>query len=305
MASWLSRLAGIVLVFSFAASPSPAVQPQSRSVSVGVYTDEQATRGQGLYSKRCASCHAPGLTGRTGPPLTGSDFFATWSAQPLLELANKIRKTMPRDETERLTEQETADLLSYILQLGKFPSGATELGGGEAALKQVNFPAPASPSPAAAAAQIPSLPAAGNVAQVMRGILFPSANIVFTVQSYDPGVKKPVMDASPSDAGFDWFAWGNSIYKGWDVVDYAAISVAESAQLMLTPGRRCENGRLVPVTDPDWIRFTNELADAGRAAYKASQTRDQETVSRSTDQLNTSCSNCHRVFRGRTHCAKP
>ena len=139
----------------------------------------------------------------------------------------------------------------------------------------------------------------------MRGILFPSANIIFTVQSYDPGAKKPAVKDDPSNAGFDWFAWGNAIYKGWDVVDYAAVSVAESAQLMLTPGRRCENGRLVPVSDPDWIRFTNELAEAGRAAYKASQTRDQETVSRSTEQLNNSCSNCHRVFRGRNHCVKP
>jgi hypothetical protein len=74
---------------------------------------------------------------------------------------------------------------------------------------------------------------------------------------------------------------------------------------MLTPGRRCENGRLVPVTDPDWIRFSLELAEAGRAAYKAAQTRDQETVSKNTEQLNNSCANCHRVFRGRTRCAKP
>ena len=89
------------------------------------------------------------------------------------------------------------------------------------------------------------------------------------------------------------------------MVDYAAITVAESAALMLTPGRRCENGRPVPVTDPDWIKFTQELADAGKAAYKASQTRNQETASDSTNQLNDSCMNCHRVFRGRTHCVKP
>ena len=82
------------------------------------------------------------------------------------------------------------------------------------------------------------------------------------------------------------------------------MSVAESATLMLTPGRRCENGRLVPVSDPDWIKFTLELADAGKAAYKASQTRTQDVVSESTNQLNDSCMHCHRVFRGRTHCAK-
>jgi hypothetical protein len=137
----------------------------------------------------------------------------------------------------------------------------------------------------------------------MRGLLFPSANIIFTVQSIDPAAKKPVVETATG--GFDWLTWGGGVYRGWDVVDYAAVSLAESAKLMLTPGRRCENGRLVPVSDPDWIKFTMELDAAGKAAYKASQTRNQETVSDSTNQLNDSCSNCHRVFRGRTHCAKP
>jgi hypothetical protein len=124
------------------------------------------------------------------------------------------------------------------------------------------------------------------------------------VQGIDPGVKRTI----PTDntgQGFDWFTWGMGVYPGWEVVDYAAVSVAESATLMLTPGRRCENGRPVPVSDPDWIKFTNELAEAGKAAYKASQTRKQEAVSDSTNQLNDSCMNCHRVYRGRTHCVKP
>lgn len=297
----------IVLVCLVAGSSLLALQPQAQSVASGVYTEQQATRGQTVYAARCASCHGPALVGRTGPPLVGDDFLANWDQKPLLELATKIDKTMPRDETPRLTAQESADVLAYVLQVGKFPSGRTELRMDNAALKQVSFPVRTvtAPKPAAVATQLPSLPAAGNVAQVMRGILFPSANIVFTVQSIDPAVKRPdVKDDSPT-GGFDWLTWGGGVYRGWDVVDYAAVSVAESAALMLTPGRRCENGRLVPVSDPDWIKFTMELADAGKAAYKASQTRNQQAVSDSTNQLNDSCTNCHRVYRGRTHCAKP
>src|SRR5207253_2011789 len=273
----------------------------------GVYTSQQATRGQTLYQGRCSTCHGPMLGGRTGPPLTGDDFLANREKQPLLELANKILRTMPKDDTGKLTPQETADVLAYILQAGKFPSGRAELLLDDAALKRVNFPARAviAPKAPSVAVQLPSLPAAGSVAQVMRGILFPSANIVFTTQSIDPGVTKPAPKDDAQTVGFDWLIWGGNVYKGWDVVDYAAISVAESAKLMLTPGRRCENGRVVPVTDPDWIKFTQELADAGMAAYKASQTRIQDTVSDSTNQLNASWMNCHRVFRGRTHCAKP
>jgi mono/diheme cytochrome c family protein len=298
---------GLVLFLSLAGSVLMALAPQApRVVTEGVYTTEQATRGLAVYTARCATCHAPNLVGRTGPPLTGDDFLGNWETQPLSELANKIAKTMPRGEREGkpLTPQEAADVLAYILQVGKFRVGGTELKLDEAALKQVNFPVRTGAAPRVAATQQPALPITGNVGQVMRGILFPSANIVFTTQTIDPGVKRePPKD--DSTGGFDWFAWGGSVYSGWDMVDYAAISVAESATLMLTPGRRCENGRLVPVTDPDWIKFTQELLDAGKASFKASQTRNQQLVSDSTNQLNESCMNCHRVFRGRVHCAKP
>jgi cytochrome c2 len=277
-----------------------------QTLNDGIYTDQQAVRGQTLYQERCSACHGVNLAGRTGPPLTGDDFLSNWDTQPLLELANKILKTMPKDDTDPLTPRESADLLAYILQAGKFPSGRAELILNEAALKSVTFPRRAATQPKGTVVAPPlSLPASGNVAQVMRGILFPSANLLFSVQSIDPGSKKPSANAAAPTGAVDWLTWGGGVYRGWEMVDYAAISIAESATLMLTPGRHCENGKPVPVTDPDWIKFTQQLADAGKAAYRASQTRNQETASESTNQLNDSCMSCHRVFRGRTHCVKP
>ena len=299
MISW-RRLASTVLAFSVTATSSLALQARPQSAGDGVYTDLQATRGQTLYAGRCTSCHGNILAGRVGPPLAGDDFLAKWSAQPLLDLASKIRRTMPKDDTARLSPQETADLLAYMLQAAKFPSGRGELSSNDDALKLVTFPArQAAP---VGSLSISAFPPAGTVAEVMRGILFPSSNIIFTTQPIDPGAKKAVADSGTG--GFDWLTWGGGVYRGWDVVDYASVSVAESATLMLTPGRRCENGRLAPVTEPDWIKFTKELFEAGKASYKASQTRNQETVADSTNQLNDSCMNCHRVYRGRTHCVK-
>jgi len=302
MASPWRRFVQIVLICSIAGSSALALQ--NRSVTDGVYTDEQAMRGQALYRTKCASCHGNNLEGRVGPPLVGADFLTTWSPQPLLALANKVRLTMPKNnDGDRLTEPQTADVLAYMLQAAKFPSGRSELVVSDAALKQVNFPAMANaqPKPPVGPIAMTGLPPSGTVAQVMRGILFPSANIIFTTQSVDPGEKKPVAETT---GGFDWLIWGGNVYKGWELVDYAAISVAESATLMLTPGRKCENGKPVPLSDPDWIKFTNELAEAGKASYKASQTRNQEAAADSTNQLNDSCMNCHRVYRGRTHCVK-
>ena len=294
------RLPGILFVCVLTGSLTLASQARSQNIADGVYSVEQATNGQTTYQMRCSRCHGATLGGQTAPPLAGDDFNAKWSSQTLLDLANKIRRTMPNDDSARLTSQETADLVAFILKTDKFPSGR-ELSMDEAALKLIAFPA-------SKVAQAPPstgslLPPTGNLAQVMRGILFPSSNIIFTVQTVDPGEKKKPIDTG-NGVGFDWLVWGGDVYKGWEVVDYASVAIGESAQLMLTPGRQCENGRPVPINDPDWIKFTNELAEAGKAAYKASQTRNQQTVSDATNQLNDSCSHCHGVYRGRTHCVK-
>src|SRR5262249_40392189 len=138
-----------------------------------------------------------------------------------------------------------------------FPSGRAQLVLDEGALKRMSFPRRDRTQRNAPVVAPPlSLPASGSVAQVMRGILFPSANLLFSVQSIDPGTKKPAANASAPTGAVDWLTWGGSVYRGWEMVDYAAISITESATLMLTPGRRCENGKPVPVTDPDWIKFT-------------------------------------------------
>jgi len=275
-----------------------AQQPQT--VRQGVYAENQARRGQAVYKAQCESCHGERLEGRLGPPLTVEDFNSDFAKQPLSELFGKIRSTMPQDNPGKLTPQETADLLAYILQAGKFPAGRAELSADEAALKQITWPANAAqPKAASATNSAPSFPPAGNLAQVMRGILFPNSNIIFTVQTHDPAEKKNAPENAALAGGFNWTIWGSDIYPAWELVDYAAVALAESAPLMLTPGRRCENGKPVPVTDPDWIRFTEEMAEAGRAAYKASQTRNQETVSDISSVIADACLNCHQVYRDR------
>jgi len=273
---------------------------QSQTVAQGVYTDEQAKRGQALYKDSCASCHGDSLGGRQGPPLTGDDFVGNWEKEPLSEMFGKIRYTMPQNAPGTLSVDQTADIVAYILQVGKFPAGRAPLRSDEAALKQIGWPvrSVAQSKPQTGALQTPVFPPAGNLAQVMRGILFPSSNIIFTVQTHDPAEKKKPSD-NKAEGGFNWMEWGGNLYSGWELVDYAAIALAESAPLMLTPGRRCENGKPAPVNDPDWLKFTNELAEAGKAAYKASQTRNQETVSDVSNVIADACLHCHQVYRDR------
>ena len=68
-------------------------------------------------------------------------------------------------------------------------------------------------------------------------------------------------------------------------MDNAAIALADASPLMLTPGIRCENGRLAPVTEPDWIKFTEQMIAVARKTYQASQSRKQDAVSEATGDL--------------------
>ena len=276
---------------------SPAAHAQqARTTNDGVYTEAQATRGRTLYQERCALCHGAALGGALGPPLSGSVFIAQWGGQPLWQLVSKIRNTMPPGDPGKLTVQQSADLVAYLLQTGKIPAGRTDLGTDEATLK--NIVLPGLPASAQSVARAQAFPPVGNLAQLMIGILFPSSNLIFNVQTKDPGAPiKPGEVGKGAMTAFSWVDWGAGIYTGWAIVDYAAVAVADSAPLLLTPGRRCENGKPVPVDRPDWIKFTQELAVAGRATYKASQTRSQEAVSDASNQLADACLHCHEVYR--------
>jgi len=273
---------------------------QTHTAQEGVYTAAQAKRGQDLFTEQCVSCHGRALQGLEGPPLTGEEFLSVWAMKSLSELVTKIQNTMPDDNPGTLTKAQATDLVSYILQTGKFPGGKTELAPNDDVLKQVLL-APAGAAPAATltpvASHTPSFPPAANLGQIMKGIFFPSSNLIFNVQSHDPGeVRKGGPSEAPKDAGFSWVDWGAGIYSGWDLVDYAAVTIADAAPLLRVP-RRCENGRPAPVERADWIQFTTELVDAGKAAYKASQSRNQEAVSEVSNQLADACLHCHEVYR--------
>ncbi len=273
----------------------PQLDAAQRAPGDGVYTAEQATAGQAIYRAQCSGCHGPTLGGNAGPSLRGENFLKNWAGKSLDELAVKIQNTMPQNAPGKLTREQAVTLVAYVLQAGKFPAGKDALTD-EASIKQIAFAggAPAPAAPAGSAAQALAMQPMGNLAQIMRGILFPSSNIIFSVQGQDPGAPKPPF--KPDAGGFNWADWGAGIYPGWELVDYAAISIADVAPLLLVP-RRCENGRAVPVERDDWVKFTREMVDAAREVLKAAQTRKQDLVSDATNVLADACLNCHVVYR--------
>ena len=121
-----------VAIAAFAQTPS--------SVWDGVYTEAQATSGLALYKQECASCHGMALEGAGQfPPLAGDDFKANWNGQQLSDLFEKMRLSMPADHPGKLSGEQNADILAYMLKQNGFPAGSTAIKGDANALKSIKF----------------------------------------------------------------------------------------------------------------------------------------------------------------------
>ena len=99
-----------------------------KSVSEGVYTAEQAKRGEGVYKEQCAACHGDSLEGSGPmPALAGPDFAKAWKGKTAADLFEKTHSSMPATAPGSMTEKQTADVLAYMFSAAKFPAGTTEL----------------------------------------------------------------------------------------------------------------------------------------------------------------------------------
>lgn len=101
---------------------------QEQSVTSGVYTEEQATRGAGVYAKECASCHGAGLEGDGfAPALAGTEFLGNWNGTTLGDLFDRIRISMPPGSPGSVPVQAKADIVAHLLKSNKYPAGTTEV----------------------------------------------------------------------------------------------------------------------------------------------------------------------------------
>ena len=299
--------AGVILLIASASIDAQA----PRTVQDGVFSDAQATRGQTLYAQRCAGCHGPALTGAQAPPLAGDAFTAKWRMEPLSALFIKIRYTMPPTPAPsappggglttpapvvpQLTAEQGADLVAHVLKTNGFPAGKTDFAAADAVTSTIGWPATSAAAGTGAVASTSRVPT-GTVNQLMRGVFFGSSNLIFSVQEVDPVMLPPQPPASRPE-GLTIFDWGQSVYTGWPVVENAAAALADASLIMMQPGLRCENGRLAPNAEPDWIRFTDRMIAVAKRTYRLAQTRDKEAVSEYTLELSNTCNACHLTYR--------
>ncbi len=121
------------------ASVTPPVNASHGNDTVwdGVYTTEQAKRGQKVYEKACIYCHLADLTGGSeaaAPPLVGTSFLSRWNQRPLADLFVVMAETMPKDGVPfggeppvEVELEEYLDIIAYVLMRNGAPSGNAEL----------------------------------------------------------------------------------------------------------------------------------------------------------------------------------
>ncbi len=75
------------------------------------------------------------------------------------------------------------------------------------------------------------------------------------------------------------------------------MALTDGVDLILTPGRLCQNGKRAPAQQADFQKFARDMRAAGLAVLQAARTKNQETVSDATNNLTDACSSCHEVYR--------
>jgi lipocalin-like protein len=119
---------------------------------------------------------------------------------------------------------------------------------------------------AAAAAQTPAAAPVGTMSDLMVKIIYPASDAIFYITT-----RTPTNDAE------------------WGELQGKALAVAESANLLMMPGRARDQDR--------WMADAKLMLDAGRAAYRAARAKDVAALEAVNDDLYTSCTSCHQHYR--------
>ena len=127
-----SRVAGLAfLVAALGGIDADLALAQAKSIRDGVFTAEQAARGQLAYTGPCDRCHGYKLDGAPddpdmlpAPPVAGPKFLRKWDGRTLAALFDYLRTTMPANNPGYLSDAEVADIVAYMLAVSGMPAGA-------------------------------------------------------------------------------------------------------------------------------------------------------------------------------------
>ena len=144
----------------------------------------------------------------------------------------------------------------------------TVIAGALAASVSAQAPAPAPPAKAApsTASAAPPTARVGTMSELMVHMIYPTSDAVFYITS-----RTPTTDAE------------------WAELQAKTLTLAESANLLMMPGRARDQGR--------WMKDARLMLDAGWAAFKAAKAKDVPALEALSDQMYEACTTCHQHYR--------
>jgi mono/diheme cytochrome c family protein len=120
-------MAGAAVLWSVIAVSAATDQ---KTTNDGIYSKAQADAAKAKFDAICADCHAFTVAEKKRPadlPLGDEPFFKKWEGRGLDEMATLIVTTMPNDGSAVVSDEDTLNLLAYILQRNGYPAGSAPL----------------------------------------------------------------------------------------------------------------------------------------------------------------------------------
>lgn len=101
---------------------SACSERQPETTLDGVFTAQQAARGESLFNTHCVRCHSI-------QEFSGPAYATIWEGSPLVALYTRIANTMPLDQPGSLGTTEATAITAHILAANGMPSGDSPLQG--------------------------------------------------------------------------------------------------------------------------------------------------------------------------------
>jgi hypothetical protein len=122
----------------------------------------------------------------------------------------------------------------------------------------------------------PAAPPIASIRQIMAGITGPTATAVYSAVGTVINAEGIKETAPQTD-------------EEWAALATTAAALAESGNLMLTPGRAVDNG--------DWVKMTNDFIEKSKLAIKAAEEKSTEGILSAGADINQTCDTCHERYR--------
>jgi hypothetical protein len=133
-------------------------------------------------------------------------------------------------------------------------------------MKAFAFTAIVAASLAQAASSRPPMRVVATMSDLMVKIIYPASDALFYIESRTPKTESE-----------------------WTVLEGQALMVAESANLLMMPGRARDQKQ--------WMVDATLMLDSAADAYAAAKKRDVQGIVMVNERLLESCTSCHKNYR--------